>query len=322
MSPTPAEPHIAILLASYRGGSFLGEQLASLVAQSHQNWSLIISDDGSTDDTIAIATAFAATRPEGQVRLISGPKAGATQNFLHLLQAAPAGVMLAFSDQDDVWFPDKLTRAIRALQPHSGPAHYAARTIICDDALNELTGSRFFKRPFGFRNALIQACMAGNTSVFNSSAAALLQQAAAAARAAVIESHDWWAYQLMSGAGATLIHDAEPALFYRQHGRSEMGRNDTIRAMTARLGQLFQGDYGGWLYANHAALHAARDLLTPENRDILDGFGRALTLPGPQAAWAFRELGLYRHTTPGTAAFYAAATLGRLQQDQSSSRSR
>lgn len=316
---------IVILLASYQGADFIGAQLASIAAQDFGGWQLLVSDDGSHDGTREIVASFAAAQPEGRVRLINGPGMGATRNFLHLIAAAPAGAALAFCDQDDVWFPDKLSRAARALagdgtRPRDGetqPVHYAARTVITDPDLRPVAGSRRFARPFGFRNALVQACMAGNTSVFNPAAAALLKEGAASASDAGIQSHDWWAYQLTSGAGARLIHDPQPALYYRQHQRSEMGRNDTAGAMAKRLGKLFAGDYGGWVGANLAALQAARELLTPENRALLEAFADALTLPGPRAATRMRRLGLYRHSRAGTAALFAAAAAGRLRQPRS-----
>lgn len=304
---------VVILLASYNGAAYLPAQLDSIAAQTHRDWQLIVSDDGSQDATRQIVQDFATSRAPGQVQLVEGPRKGATQNFLHLIQQAPTNKALAFSDQDDVWYPEKLARGMAALARHQDPAHYAARTIICAENLTELTPSRSFTRPFGFRNALIQACMAGNTSVFNPAAAAILKQGVAAAILAGIESHDWWAYQLISGAGGRPIHDAEPVLLYRQHGRSEMGRNDTPRAMAKRLGQLFQGDYGNWLQANLRALDQSRHLLTTQNRELLDRMQDATRKPGPSAAAMLRRLGLYRHTRAGTAAFYAAAFAGRLR---------
>lgn len=309
---------VTILLASYRGANFIGAQFDSIAAQTHRNWRLIVSDDGSDDGTQRIVADFAASRPAGQVQLIDGPRRGATQNFLHLLSDAPDGA-IAFSDQDDVWFPDKLSRAMAALSLHDGPAHYAARTIITDANLTPVAESRHFRRPPGFRNALVQAIMAGNTSVFNAQSAALLRRCAAAAQANDIEAHDWWAYQIASGAGAALIHDAQPALFYRQHAGSVMGRNDTAAAMSQRMARLLAGDYGGWLAANHAALHAVRSELLPENRRILDRFGAALRQPGPLAAAGMARIGLYRQTHAGTAALFTAALLGRLRQSGPSS---
>lgn len=309
---------VTILLASYRGASFIGAQLDSIAGQTHRNWRLIVSDDGSDDGTRDIAADFAARRPAGQVRIIDGPRRGATQNFLHLLSAATDG-MIAFCDQDDVWFPDKLARAVAALSCQQGPAHYAARTIITDAAMAPIAESRHFRRPLGFRNALVQAIMAGNTSVFNAQAAAVLRRCAPAAQARDVESHDWWAYQVTSGAGAALIHDPQPALFYRQHARSVMGRNDTVAAMSQRIAMLLAGNYGGWLAANHAALDAIRAELLPENRRILDRFGAALRQHGPLAASSMASLGLYRQTSAGTAALFAAAFLGRLRQRAPSS---
>ena len=305
-------PRIVILMAVYQGARFLQAQLDSIAVQSYRYWSLIASDDGSTDGSREILARFAAQNP-GRITLIDGPKKGATQNFLHLLLQAPEGHYISFCDQDDWWLPDKLSRAVAMLQPVQGPAHYAARTLICDEDLRPLTGSRYFLRPFRFQNALIQACMAGNTSIFNEQAARILRAGARAAADAGVTAHDWWAYQLMSGSAAQIIRDDSPALLYRQHGRSEMGRNDTARALVRRLGLLADGNFGGWLSANHQALTAASSL-TEENRRILQEFGAALHLPGPKAAQVFRRLGLYRHTAPGTAAFYAAAAAGRLRQ--------
>lgn len=302
--------HIVILLASYRGAAHLPRQLASIAAQSHRNWSLVISDDGSDDGTARIAAAFAASRPPGQVRLQKGPGKGATQNFLSMIAALPEGAAMAFCDQDDHWLPDKLFRAASHIAG-GGAIHYAARTIIADDDLHPLTGSRHFRRPLGFRNALVQAIMAGNASVFSPDAVRLLQQAAPAAIAARIPSHDWWAYQITSGAGARLIHDPRPCLLYRQHGRAEVGRNDTAMAMAVRLHKLLSGDYGQWLRVNREALAPVADLLTPANRRLFDLYAEALDQPGPRAARSFLRAGLYRQTAPGTAALYASALAGR-----------
>ena len=49
---------ICILMGTYNGQAFLAEQLLSIENQSHKNWRLVMSDDGSTDDTLAIAKTF------------------------------------------------------------------------------------------------------------------------------------------------------------------------------------------------------------------------------------------------------------------------
>lgn len=186
------------------------------------------------------------------------------------------------------------------------------RTILCDPDLRPLRPAPLYTRPAGFRNALVQACTPGNTMLVDPVGAALLKVAAPGAARAGVVSHDWWSYLLISGAGGQILRDPRQTVLYRQHGGNVMGRNDTPRAMLARLARLGAGDYGGWLRANLAALKAAAPLLTPENRAIMRDFAAALELSGPAASAALIRLGVYRQTRTGTAALLAAAMAGRL----------
>lgn len=204
----PAPPHIAIALASYNGAAHLDAQLQSIAGQDHDNWSLWVSDDGSSDATCAIVTSFAAAHPERQVTLLQGPGAGSTRNFMALIDRVVEGLgqvpdRLAFCDQDDIWLPGKLTRALGML-PDDGstPALYGARTRLVDDDLTPRGLSPLFCRPPGFANALVQSLAGGNTMLLNAAATALLRQAGTQLR---VVTHDWWAYQLVSGAGGQVV---------------------------------------------------------------------------------------------------------------------
>lgn len=312
MFPDPS-PRVVILLAAYQGARFIRAQLDSLVAQRHGNWRLVVADDGSGDGTPRIVRQFARDNPGRDVTLISGPRQGATRNFLGLVAQVEPREWLAWCDQDDLWLPDRLSRGIGALRDRRGPAAHACRTIICGQDLVPLGPAPLFCRAASFRNALVQACLPGNTTLCNAAAAALMRRAASAAAAAGVVSHDWWTYQLLTGAGAAVIRDPAQTVLYRQHPGNVMGRNDTLHGRAARLTQLGKGDYGAWLHANQRALTAAHELLTPENRALLDGFGRALRVRGPQAALLLVRLGVYRQTRAGTAALLAAALAGRLR---------
>ncbi len=304
-------PPITIALATYNGAAFLATQLASIASQTYPHWRLLISDDGSSDATMQIASDFLASFPKDRGQIIPGPRAGSTRNFLHLTRQVSDG-WLAYCDQDDKWLPDKLERAAAFLTEQSGPAIYAARTTICDADLNILAPAPAFTRPLTFTNALIQACLPGNTIVANQAALRLLQQGAPAAEAAGIVSHDWWAYQLLSGAGAAIMRDRAQVLLYRQHPENLMGRNDTARAKAARVSQLFDGTFSAWLDANQAALEPVADLLTAENRKLLVDFKNARHKPGLMTAAALWRRGFYRQSRAGTCAIMAAAATGRL----------
>ncbi|MFC0341510.1 glycosyltransferase [Paracoccus niistensis] len=316
---------IAILLASYDGERFIGAQLDSLAGQIHRDWRLIVSDDGSSDDTLGVVRRFAAAHPSRRIEIRQGPRAGATQNFLSMIDLVEPGEALAFCDQDDVWLPHRLSHGVAAMTA-SGPSGrgvlHVTRTTICDEALKVLRPAPLFTRPPGFRNALVQACTPANTMLVDPEGAALLKAGRKGAAEADVISHDWWAYQLISGAGGRVIRDPAQTVLYRQHRGNVMGRNDTARAILARLGQLGAGDFGGWLRQNLAALKAARDLLTPENAQVLEEFAAALGSPGPLAAARLARLGVYRQTRAGTAALMLAAAAGRLRSGTRDGRDR
>lgn len=311
---TALHPPITIAMASYNGARHIRTQLDSIAAQTVTNWRLIVSDDGSTDDTRQIVMDFARTRPAGQVELIEGPQRGATANFLHATRNAEPAGWLAYADQDDQWLADRLERGAAFLSRQQGPAIYAARTTLGDADLRPIGPAPHFPGPFGFRNALIQSCLPGNTILVNAKALQLLQAAATAADAAGIISHDWWVYQLLSGAGACIMRDRAQVLIYRQHPDNLMGRNDTTRAKVARALMLVDGSFAGWLGCNQRALEPVSELLLPANRDLLRRFGSALTASGPRAFSEFRQMRLYRQTRTGTLAVLAAALTGRLRQ--------
>ena len=107
---------VAILLCTMQGQHFLHEQLDSIVAQTHADWSIWASDDGSDDGTHAILEEYRARLGHDRFSIHSGPAEGFAANFLSLVcNASITADFYAFSDQDDVWNPDKLRRAVDRL---------------------------------------------------------------------------------------------------------------------------------------------------------------------------------------------------------------
>jgi glycosyltransferase involved in cell wall biosynthesis len=292
------------------GARFLPDQLDSIGGQDHRNWSLQIGDDGSKDGTFALVEAFA-VRHRGRVSLRDGPRGGSTANFLSLLcDGEDDADVWAFSDQDDVWLSDKLARAIGALARARGrPALYGARTVVTDANLRPLGLSPRFAGPFNFANALIQNVAGGNTMVMNRAARDLLCAAGADVRPAC---HDWWAYQVITGAGGVMIWDERPALLYRQHGRNQVGANTGPAARLRRAAQALGGRLAVWNEANVSALWSVRHLLTAENRARLAAFAEARGLRGAAALRALAGSEAFRQTRAGSLSLAAAAALGRL----------
>ncbi|QDU94631.1 glycosyltransferase family 2 protein [Lignipirellula cremea] len=98
---------ISIVMATYQGAAYLGPQLESLLQQSRLPDELVVSDDASTDGTVALLEAFAAEAPFPVRLLRQNVNRGSTVNFGQGLAAAE-GDLIFLADQDDVWRPEKL----------------------------------------------------------------------------------------------------------------------------------------------------------------------------------------------------------------------
>ncbi|MCX7646275.1 MAG: glycosyltransferase [Rhodobacteraceae bacterium] len=302
---------VTILMGLFDGARFLRAQLDSIAAQEGVAWRLLASDDGSTDATRAILAGFAADHPDRRIVLIEGPGRGPAPNFLRLIRAAdPDSALAALSDQDDVWLPGKLARAAAALAgvPDDLPAIHCGRTILCDARLRPIGLSPLFRLPPSFRNALVQNIAGGNTMVLNRAALRLAQ--AAAAEAGEVVMHDWWLYQLVTGAGGLVLYDPEPMVLYRQHGANVIGANASTAARLRRARMVAGGLLRRWNETNVAALSASAHRLTPENRALLAAFAEAKRAPLRARLAGLARLGLYRQTRGGRLGYWAAAAAG------------
>jgi glycosyltransferase involved in cell wall biosynthesis len=299
-------------MSTYNGEKFLAEQLQSIADQTHQNWRVIISDDGSTDNTLAIAQQFQQKWGNDRLEIRQGPKQGFCQNFLSMAcDTTIRADFYAFSDQDDVWMTNKLERAITYFNENNEsklPRAYGGRTQIVDENLKPLGFSPEFTLPRSFRNALVQNIAGGNTMMFNQAAKELLEKAGLQK----VVSHDWWLYQIVKGAGGIFYYDPEPSLLYRQHANAVVGANSSFRARVDRIFFVYNGRFKNWNDLNYTALYNIRNLLTKDSQDILDIFGR---LRGAHLKDRMRLLevcGLYRQTWKGTLSLWLATIINKI----------
>jgi glycosyltransferase involved in cell wall biosynthesis len=297
-------------MATYNGAAFLTEQLASLCAQTHSNWSLWVSDDGSSDQTPDILADFQANSPQ-DVHVFDGPRRGTAANFLSLLyRVDPDCDAFAFCDQDDYWLKDRIARSLAVMgSAKRQPILCGARTIIADHSLRQIGLSPLFGRPMQFPNALVQSFAGGNTMMFNPAALNLLQNAG---RERSISAHDWWAYQIISGAGGQVRYDPQPSVLYRQHAGNQVGSNMGMLSRLHRAKALWKGRFRHWNARNLTTLAGATAVLTRPNRVILSEFSDLRHLRGAPALAALNRAGLYRQTRGGNWALRAAAMMGKL----------
>lgn len=304
------EPRVAILLATYNGERYLLEQLDSLLAQTHRNWVLYVSDDGSSDGTLSILEQYR-THMEDRLHIRQGPRQGFAANFLSMLAADDITAdYFSFCDQDDLWHPDKLERAIAWLRQQNTtyPALYCSRTRLVSSTGVPRGLSPLFCKPPSFCNALVQSIAGGNTMVFN----AALKELVCHAGDQPIVSHDWWLYILTSGASGVIHYDTTPSIDYRQHSTNLVGSNNSLRSRIKRLKNVMSGNFLKWNEINLNAIETCKHLLSDENRRTLESFVRARHANMPSRVIGILNSGVHRQGRLENLALIAATLLRKV----------
>lgn len=304
-------PSVAILLCTYNGVQFLAEQLDSLELQTHQNWVLIASDDGSTDETIEVLRLYQAKWPSGKLTIRVGPQKGFCKNFQSLVSDnAILADFYAFCDQDDIWLPEKLARGLNALKDifSKVPAVYGARTQLIDEEGVWIGLSPIFSLTPSFENALVQSIAGGNTMVFNHAA----KQAIQISSKYEIVSHDWWAYLVVTGIGGKFIYDPIPSVYYRQHKANIVGSKKGFLGKLSRLSSLLSGNLQRWIENRNIALESILLCLTLKNQQTFRQFCHYRSSAMFSRLWGIKRLGIHRQHVSESIGLYIAVLLNKI----------
>ncbi len=217
-----SEKAIAVLLSSYNGEKYIGEQINSILNQEINECELflIIRDDGSTDSTVGTLEKYAASNPN--ISIIKGENKGLVASFFELLSYAREADydFYAFSDQDDYWCQGKLRIAIDSLREKEEPCMYASCSEVADMALNA-TGKTTQKkhRDITFYNSAIQNFCPGHNQVLNKALADFVLKNTVYEKD--IYSQDLWITNVAALTGE-IIFDNTPHTLYRQHINNQL----------------------------------------------------------------------------------------------------
>ena len=216
---------VDILLAAYNGEKYIAEQIASLLAQTFQDFRIIIRDDGSTDNTPAIIEEYAAKYPD-KIKVVHDNAVcrNATSNFFQLLKYAEADYVM-FCDQDDLWLPYKVQISIDYMKKTEQDA--PRKPVMVFTGL-EVTGSRLertdkfmalgvSKRCYEFESLLMGNCASGCTEMMNRPLWSRL-----GSYDDCIDLHDHWA-ALYASVSGVIRHIPMALILYRQHGSNVIG---------------------------------------------------------------------------------------------------
>ncbi|WP_027415574.1 glycosyltransferase family 2 protein [Aneurinibacillus terranovensis] len=261
---------VQILLSTYNGEKYVEQQLDSLLQQTYRNINILIRDDGSTDRTIDILRE---RYNHDNISLVHGDNVGVIQSFFELLALSSDADYFAFCDQDDVWKPDKLMRAVKALKQFSSevPTMYCSQVTLVDEGLNDIGHLPEPVRGASFNNALVENIAVGCTVVFNRSAKRLILQKLPNLQFVIM--HDWWAY-LVTSAFGKVIYDSESNILYRQHSMNSIGaKTDFLGKWITRVKRFV--DRGGRLPISEQVKEFKRifgEQLPPEYAAVLNRF--------------------------------------------------
>lgn len=303
---------VAILICTFNGAKFLREQLDSFITQSHKNWAIYASDDGSSDETLQILNDYQIKIGKNRFFIFQGPQMGFARNFLSLVRNPLISAdYFAFSDQDDIWFEKKLERSIFQLAPFpiKTPSLYCSRTLLVNAKKEVIGRSPLFTNPTSFQNALVQSIAGANTMLINDAARKLIIQLAANTQ---VVAHDWLAYLIVSGCGGNVIYDPLPSLNYRQHESNLIGANTTVKNQLLRLRKMLSGRFSDWSAANLIALNSIKKNLTKENQKRLECFEQARKSNLIRRLRLMKKSGVYRQTTRGNISLLIAIILNKI----------
>ncbi len=242
---------VAVLISTFNGEKYLEEFLFSLDNQQCPGISLFVGDDGSSDATLQILNKFQSASKYPFQIIPSKGRLGAAAGFFELLAVAGGDFdYYAFGDQDDVWMPDKISRAVNELNKASReiPSLYCSRLEVVDKELNHLRWSRIPRR-IGFGNAIVENVATGCTLVMNASAREFILSALPDN----CLMHDWWCYLTICCFGQ-IIFDENPGIKYRLHDTNVVGvATTTMDNLNRRVNRFFKSEDGVFRFSDQVS---------------------------------------------------------------------
>ena len=235
--------HVQVLLATFNGARYLEAQLRSIFAQDWPEFSVVASDDGSSDETLRILKQYQ-RQQAGRMEILPAAEGrlGPMRNFERLMQATNASYV-AFSDQDDIWDGDKLSRCMECLlsterdvAPGTPLLVYTDLRIVSSSGVvladSLWRQARVHPVDSNFNQMLAQNLVTGCTMVVNR---ALIDLSLPLPAEAIM--HDYWMALLASAFGIAVALKG-PSISYRQHGSNTIGAGGKL-SLAERTRRIF-----------------------------------------------------------------------------------
>ncbi|HFI0263758.1 TPA: glycosyltransferase family 2 protein [Streptococcus suis] len=287
---------VNILMSTYNGQQFLAEQIRSIQDQTYTDWTLLVRDDGSSDKTREILQDFASQ--DSRIRLIDVEETknlGVIKSFHRLVHYEQADYYF-FSDQDDVWLPDKLAVSLQEAQsyPTDQPLMVYMDLTVVDQDLQVMTESMIRSQSHHANTQLVQELtentVTGGVSMINHSLASLWT------KTEDIIMHDWYLALLASAFGKLVFID-KAGEFYRQHADNVLG----ARTLSKRLKKWIRPHvlfrvYWDLIKSSQKQASLLLELpLSPSDRELVEAFVSILDKPMFERFKVLKQYGLRKN---------------------------
>lgn len=238
----PKNRKIAVLLAAYNGLAYIDVQIDSILQQIGVDVTIFISVDLSSDDTYAWCLALAESHLNVQILPYGERFGGAGRNFFRLIQDVDFSNFdyVAFSDQDDLWFFNKLERAITKIHEKKVAAYSSNIIAFWSNGLEKVIQK---SQPQCAWDYLFEAAGPGCTYVMNNALAMEIKASLTADWTEInkIAYHDWFCYAYARANGYPWYIDDWPSVMYRQHSSNQVGANSGFAAFKYRISKVLDG---------------------------------------------------------------------------------
>ncbi|HFR3545369.1 TPA: glycosyltransferase family 2 protein [Streptococcus suis] len=295
---------VNILMSTYNGQQFLAEQIRSIQEQTYTDWTLFIRDDGSSDRTREIIKDF--VEQDQRIHFIdveTDKNLGVIKSFHRLLKCQKADYYF-FSDQDDVWLPDKLEASLQESQiypPDQPLMVYMDLTVVNQD-LHVMTESMIRSQSHHANTLLVEELtentVTGGVAMINHSLAELWSGTED------ILMHDWYLALLASALGKLVFID-KPGELYRQHADNVLG----ARTLSKRFKKWIRPHILFAVYwdliknSQKQARHLLQMPLSQSNRELIEAFVTIMDKPMLERFRILRKYGLRKNKTFHTLVF-------------------
>ncbi|MBE6226873.1 MAG: glycosyltransferase family 2 protein [Bacteroidales bacterium] len=207
---------ICILLSAYNGEKYIEEQLESLVGQQGVAADILVRDDGSSDKTHEILDKW---QNKGLLKWYRGENLGFAKSFMDLVQRAGDYEYYAFCDQDDIWLPEKLKRAVDMLSKIENDIKLYCSNVYYYKNGKTYGGIHKQAPVFDKYTSMVRNIAPGCSMVFSRR----LKDILAAAPPRKLIAHDFWIFQSAMLLGE-VVYDFTPTMLYRQHENNQIGQ--------------------------------------------------------------------------------------------------